>query len=278
MATYLIGDVQGCFEDLLALLDLANFTPRDDHLYLAGDLVARGPDSLSVLRFVRDLGEHGHTVLGNHDLHLLAIAENIKTSHAKDNTGPIFTATDSNDLLKWLRHQPLLIHVPVPNQHANGFVMTHAGIPPAWDLERAKCSATEVEAILQSERYRWLLENMYANHPTLWSETLTGIERYRYIINAFTRMRFCEPTGGLDMNCKLPPNEIKPGTLVPWFTYPHRQPIEETIVFGHWAALGGVSENNILGLDTGCVWGGSLTMMRWEDSQRFSLACPVHAS
>lgn len=154
--------------------------------------------------------------------------------------------------------------------------MTHAGIPPAWTLNHAVHFAAEVERILQSDRYKWLLENMYANNPIHWSDSLLGINRYRYIINALTRMRFCDQTGGLDMECKLAPNEITPATLIPWFEYEHRKPIKETLVFGHWAALGGVSENNILGLDTGCVWGGALTMVRWENGQRFSLPCPIY--
>ena len=277
MARYLVGDIQGCFNDLMKLLDLACFDAKKDHLYLAGDLVCRGPDSLSVLRFVRRLKDHGHTVLGNHDLHLLAVFENIKKANPKDKTQPIFDAEDAADLLFWLRHQPLLIEHATPNKTAPGFVMTHAGIPPAWELVTAKRAAIEVENILQSDRYKWLLENMYANTPSQWEGTLSGVERYRYIINAFTRMRFCDKTGGLDMECKQPPEEIKDGSLIPWFEFEPRKKINETLVFGHWAALGGVFKEHLIGLDTGCVWGGSLTMLRWEDEQIFSLPCPVHA-
>lgn len=278
MATYLVGDVQGCFDDLMKLLNLVQFDPHTDHLYLAGDLVSRGPDSLSVLRYVRALGAHGHTVLGNHDLHLLALFYQEKKPHKKDKTGPIFDAIDAEDLLSWLRQQPLLIHLPTPNQNAPGFVMTHAGISPAWSLEKAKHCAAEIETILQSPRHPWLLKNMYANTPSHWSETLHGLDRYRYIINAFTRMRFCDNTGGLDMDCKESPNEMEDNALTPWFEFKPRKHINETLVFGHWAALGGVFEDHLLGLDTGCVWGGSLSLVRWEDGQRWSLPCPVHAS
>ncbi|PKF51147.1 symmetrical bis(5'-nucleosyl)-tetraphosphatase [Enterovibrio nigricans] len=278
MSTFLVGDIQGCYRDLRELLDLAQFDHTQDHLYIAGDLVARGPDSLSVLRFVRSLGKHGHTVLGNHDLHLLAVAEGIMKPKAKDKTLPILEADDRDELLFWLRQQPLLIHEDISNALAPGFVMTHAGVPPCWNLESAKHQANDVEAILRSDRYLWLLQNMYANEPACWDESLEGIERYRFTINAFTRMRFCTPEGGLDMACKRPPKDITDENLVPWFALKNRQPIEETLVFGHWAALGGVINADIMGLDTGCVWGGSLTMVRWEDGQRFSLPCPIHAS
>ncbi|KXF80295.1 symmetrical bis(5'-nucleosyl)-tetraphosphatase [Enterovibrio coralii] len=277
MATYLVGDIQGCYRDLRDLLDLAQFDKTQDHLYIAGDLVARGPDSLDVLRFVKGLGEHGHTVLGNHDLHLLAVSEGIMKPKAKDKTLPILEADDRDELLTWLRHQPLLIHEAMPRGDTLGFVMTHAGVPPCWDLADAQGHAKEVEAVLQSDNYLWLLQNMYANEPSIWNSHLEGIERYRYTINAFTRMRFITTDGGLDMACKLPPEEVTDGSLVPWFAFEQRKAIDETLVFGHWAALGGVINDHYMGLDTGCVWGGSLTMVRWEDGQRFSLPCPIHA-
>ncbi|MBV7298862.1 symmetrical bis(5'-nucleosyl)-tetraphosphatase [Enterovibrio paralichthyis] len=277
MATYLVGDIQGCFTDLIALLEDVDFDRQRDHLYIAGDLVARGPDSLSVLRFVKLLGAHGHTVLGNHDLHLLAVSEGIMKPKAKDKTLPILEAEDREELLHWLRQQPLLLHVEKSNTTHSGFVMSHAGISPDWDLATAKSCASEVESVLRSDRYQWLLEKMYANEPAMWSESLSGIERYRYTINALTRMRYCTPDGRLDMACKLPPHQINDGSLIPWFEMPNRQPIAPMQVFGHWAALGGVMKNNVLGLDTGCVWGGAMTMMRWEDGQVFSRPCPVHA-
>lgn len=277
MATYLIGDIQGCFDDLLALLEQAHFQPHIDNLYLAGDLVARGPDSLSVLRYVKNLGEHGHTVLGNHDLHLLAVANGIKKSKKKDHIQAILEADDAKSLLDWLRHQPLLIHYEQANQTSPGFVLTHAGIAPCWDLDEAKENALQIETLLQSDHYLWLLENMYADTPCYWSTTLSNIERYRFIINALTRMRFCDIKGGLDMNCKQPPSQAKNKALIPWFLVKNRKLIKQTLVFGHWAALGGYFSDSLLALDTGCVWGGSLTMVRWEDGQIFTRPCPIYA-
>ncbi len=270
MANYFVGDVQGCYRELMALLQSANFNRQHDHLYLAGDLVARGEDSLSVLRFLYDLGEHAHPVLGNHDLHLLAVSEGFMPLKAKDRTQPILDAPDADKLLIWLRHQPLLISRRTTKQ-SKGFVMTHAGIPPAWDLDTAKSCAKKVESMLQSKNYRWLLQNMYDNEPSLWSAELTSIERYRYTINALTRMRFCHPNGALDMACKLPPEEITNENLHPWFEIPNRKKIEESVIFGHWAALEGKFDSNLYGLDTGCVWGGKLTMLRWSDKHIFQI-------
>ncbi|ATF09678.1 symmetrical bis(5'-nucleosyl)-tetraphosphatase [Candidatus Enterovibrio altilux] len=275
MAIYLVGDIQGCYDSLCVLLDMAAFNPQHDHLYVTGDLVARGPDSLATLRFMQELGEHGHTVLGNHDLHLLAVAKGIMRPKARDKIRAILDAPDREKLLQWLRHQPLLIHNETKNETASGFVITHAGIPPHWTVREAKQSARDVEAILHSDRYLWLLQNMYSDEPSMWSSSLEGIEYYRYTINAFTRMRFLTMSGNLDMACKLSPDKMSDENLVPWFAAKRRETIKETIIFGHWAALGGIFQNNFLGLDTGCVWGGSLTMVRWEDGQKFNLSCPV---
>lgn len=281
MATYLIGDIQGCYHDFLALLAKAHFNPEKDTLYVAGDLVARGEDSLATLRYLYQLGERAKIVLGNHDLHLLAVAEGIKAVKDKDKTAPILTAPDKNELLNWLRHQPLLIHFKA-TPLLKSFVMTHAGIPPCWTLTEAKRHAKEVESLLQSSDYINILKNMYSDEPRLWSKELTGYARLCFIINAFTRMRFCEKDMSLDMACKLPPSELKTAkfgdkTLYPWFEHPKRIPIEETLVFGHWAALGGLREKNLIGLDTGCVWGGALTMLRWDDGVYFQQACTIKA-
>lgn len=268
MSTYIVGDIQGCFAELQALLNQVKFDANQDHLYLAGDLVARGQDSLSVLRFIKGLGDHAHCVLGNHDLHLLAVAAGFKKPKRQDNTLAILEAADKDELLHWLRHQPLLIHHSAPNPTSCGFVLTHAGISPAWNLATAKTCAQEIETILQSDDYLWLLQNMYADQPCLWSPDLQGIERYRYTINAFTRLRFCDEQGRLDMQCKLPPSEVK--GLVPWFKVKARQPIAEKVIFGHWAALGHYSDSHVLGLDSGCVWGNHLTLLRWEDNRIFT--------
>lgn len=265
MSTYIVGDIQGCYDELQLLLTSASFDPQKDTLWFAGDLVARGPKSLETLRFAKSLGHAAKVVLGNHDLHLLAISLGIHPIKAKDQTANIFKAPDKDELFDWLRRQPLLA------EH-NDFVMCHAGVSPQWDLSQAKSAAKEIEDILASEQWAWLLENMYHNLPNRWDETLTGIERYRYIINAYTRMRFCFDDMSLDMACKLPPNELNDDKLRPWFKLPQRVAFEKPILFGHWAALEGYSGEDVIGLDTGCVWGGDLTMMRWEDKQFFTQA------
>ena len=272
MATYLVGDIQGCLDDLLILLEQVHFNPNQDQLWLTGDLVARGPKSLETLRFVKELGQAAITVLGNHDLHLLAVSQGIAKVKAKDKTAPIFEAPDSQELIHWLRHQPLLAKHPQHN-----FIMSHAGISPQWNTAVAQECAQEVEAILQSDDWVWLLENMYSNMPDQWHPSLQGIERYRYIINAFTRMRFCFPDGRLDMACKLPFEQVDPNELMPWFQLNNRQHIKEKIIFGHWAALMGHQDTNVIGLDTGCVWGNCMTLLRWEDKQMFSTPCPVYS-
>ncbi len=265
MATYFVGDIQGCLDELQLLLEQANFNKETDQLWLTGDLVARGPKSLETLRFVKSLGSAAVTILGNHDLHLLAVSQGISRVKEKDKTAPIFTAPDSKELLTWLRHQSLLA---VNSEH--NIVMSHAGISPQWDINTAIECAHEVEAVLQSDKWIWLLENMYDNQPDVWREDLTGIERYRYIINAFTRMRFCYFDGRLDMECKLPPQEINNDELFPWFELENRLPLSHKVIFGHWAALMGHDGNNVIALDTGCVWGEYMTMYRVDDGKYFT--------
>ncbi|WP_182019215.1 bis(5'-nucleosyl)-tetraphosphatase (symmetrical) ApaH [Vibrio diabolicus] len=263
MATYIVGDIQGCFDELQRLLEQVSFSAKKDQLWLAGDLVARGPKSLETLRFVKSLGKSATVVLGNHDLHLLAVAHGIKKVKDKDRTAPIFTAPDKDELLAWLAQQPLMA------EH-DEFVMCHAGISPQWNLKTARKCAREVERIIQSEELPWLLKNMYSNQPDTWHDSLQGLDRYRYIINAFTRMRFCFPDGRLDMDCKLPPQQVSGNELIPWFDVPQRVHLNKTVLFGHWAALQGHVDEEIIGLDTGCVWGGSLTMIRWDDKKIFT--------
>ncbi|MFV0574875.1 MAG: symmetrical bis(5'-nucleosyl)-tetraphosphatase [Vibrio sp.] len=265
MATYIVGDIQGCLDELILLLEKVSFNPQQDQLWLAGDLIARGPKSLETLRFVHQLGDAAKCILGNHDLHMLAVYLGMFPAKTKDKTAPILEATDKDELMYWLRHQPLLA------EH-DEFVMCHAGISPTWDLATARQSAKEVEAILQSDDWTWLVRNMYANQPTQWDPNLQGIDRYRFIINAYTRMRFCHPDGQLDMDCKLPPNQVNDPNLQPWFKIPNRKPLEKTVIFGHWAALMGCHDQqaNVIGLDTGCVWGEYLSMIRWEDKKLFT--------
>ncbi|WP_104400003.1 symmetrical bis(5'-nucleosyl)-tetraphosphatase [Vibrio penaeicida] len=263
MANYIVGDIQGCFEELILLLESAQFNRKKDILWFAGDLVARGPSSLETLRFAKDLGKATRVVLGNHDLHLLAVYHGISPLKKKDKTAPIIEADDCDELMAWLREQPLIA------EH-DEFVMCHAGISPQWDLQTARKEARKVESVLQSDKWVWLLENMYDNQPDQWNPKLKGIERYRYAINAFTRMRFVHPDGRLDMACKLPPSDISDERLMPWFDLPNKKDVEKTILFGHWAALEGVIQEEVIGLDTGCVWGGELTMIRWEDKKLFT--------
>lgn len=269
MATYIVGDIQGCFDELIALLELADFDQHKDELWVTGDLVARGPKSLEVLRYLKKI--EAKVVLGNHDLHLLATALGVHAIKEKDQTQAIFTADDSKQLLNWLRLQPLLLEHP---EHQ--FIMVHAGILPSWSIEQAKSLAKEVEAILHGEHYKKLLKHMYGNHPTQWQESLTGIERSRYIINVFTRMRYCTLNGELEFKNKLAPKQSHNPQLKPWFEITprdHQQPI----LFGHWAALlGQVDQQGLFALDTGCVWGNQLTMLRWQDKKRFSLSCPAY--
>jgi bis(5'-nucleosyl)-tetraphosphatase (symmetrical) len=266
LANYIVGDIQGCLDELHALLNTVEFNAQNDTLWIAGDLVARGPNSLETLRFIYSLGSAAKVVLGNHDLHLLAVSLGIHRAKAKDNTQAILDAPDKHVLLDWLRMQPLM-------QEHDEFVVCHAGISPDWSLNQARECAREVEAKLQGEQWQTLIEKMYSNQPDKWDPELVGIERWRYAINAFTRMRFCLNDGRLDMTCKLPPEEVKEGSLTPWFLLSSRIPVEKVVLFGHWAALGGYSNADIIGLDTGCVWGGTLTMIRWEDRQFYTQPC-----
>lgn len=264
MATYLIGDLQGCFDELQLLLEKVNFHPTYDELWLVGDIVARGNKSLNCLRFVYELGDSAKMVLGNHDLHLLTIAAGLRQPKKKDKLDAIFEANDRQQLFDWLRKQPLLRQHP-----EHHFIMCHAGISPEWDLAQAQRAANELTQALQQDSYRTLLQNMYGNMPDHWQDDLTGIDRYRYIINSFTRMRFCHQDKRLELNCKAPLSEA-PAHLLPWFQLDN--PLYESvpIVFGHWASLVGESTpEGIYALDSGCVWGNYMTMLRWEDKQYF---------
>ncbi len=263
MANYIVGDIQGCFDELKRLLEKAAFDAAKDTVWFAGDLVARGPKSLETLRFVKSLGRSAVTVLGNHDLHLLAVSLGIHPQKKKDRTAAIFSAPDRDELLNWLRQQPLLA------EH-DEFLVCHAGISPQWNRKQARLASQEIEALLQGDDWQSLIENMYANIPDLWNQDLQGIERHRYIINAFTRMRFCHSDGRLDMSCKLPPDQVDDHELLPWFKLKQRVKLDKVVLFGHWAALAGVNNKKVIGLDTGCVWGGKLTMLRWEDRTFFS--------
>ncbi|HHW7545844.1 TPA: bis(5'-nucleosyl)-tetraphosphatase (symmetrical) ApaH [Mannheimia haemolytica] len=261
MATYIVGDLHGCFNEFQLLLEKVNYNPKQDELFLTGDLVARGEDSLACLRFVKDSANNAKTVLGNHDLHLLGI----KRVKPNDKIDAIFEAKDRLDLQNWLRNQPLVIHHP-----KHQFLLTHAGISPEWDLATTLACAKEAEKVLQSDNYADYIAQMYENKPERWSDDLQGVERWRYIINVFTRMRFCYTDKRLDFDCKLP-LEQAPQELLAWFDLDNPLFTQKNIIFGHWASLmGKCTRPNIYALDTGCAWGSHLTMLRWEDKQIFT--------
>ncbi len=258
MTLYAIGDLQGCGAPFDALLAALEFDPARDRLWLVGDLVNRGPESLSVLRRVMALGAAVTTVLGNHDLHLLAAAAGIRRPSAQDTLQPVLAAHDRDELLDWLRRRPL-IHYDEPA----GRVLVHAGIPPAWSVAEAIGHAREVEAELAGAGWRDALADMYGNGPSRWSAGLPRAERLRYTINALTRMRFCTPDGRLDLEPAGPPGS-QPAGLVPWFDAPDRAARDTHIVFGHWSALGLLRRPDVTALDTGCVWGRALTAVPLE--------------
>ena len=267
MSTYAIGDIQGCFDPLQALLEKTGFKPGKDKLWFTGDLINRGPDSLETLRFVKELGNSAVTVLGNHDLHFLAVAKGYVNKKADDTLDDILAAPDLKELVKWLRHQPLLHH-----DKQLGFTMIHAGLPPQWDFSLAKKCAHEVEHLLQGKHHKKFLNNMYGNLPDLWSDDLEGMDRYRFITNAFTRLRYCDKNGRLCLKAKGPVNRQKPD-MIPWFDFKKRASKKMNIIFGHWSALGLHQSKGIHALDTGCLWGGKLTAMRLEDRKLFSIKC-----
>lgn len=268
MATYAIGDVQGCFDQLQRLLETLQFDPQRDRLWFAGDLVNRGPDSLAVLRFVRGLGETAVSVLGNHDLHLLAVAEGVRKPNRKDTLNAILEAPDREELLSWLRQRPLAYH-----EAAFPHLMVHAGIPPQWDVDDTLRLAHEVELILGGPDFAQFLHRMYGNFPSTWDEALSGFDRLRLITNYLTRMRFCSADGRLDLDNKEGPANANPG-FAPWFRHAGRRSASIPILFGHWAALEGTSGiSSVHALDTGCVWGGRLRALRLEDEQLFHCDC-----
>jgi len=268
MATYAIGDIQGCYDEFIALLELVKFDPHQDTLWIAGDLVNRGPQSLSVLRFIKQLDDRNIVVLGNHDFHLLAIAEGHQQIRPHDTFQDILNAPDRDELLFWLRHQKLC-HIDTEKN----YVMAHAGILPQWSLNQAQSLAQEVEAILQSEDYKNLLAHMYGNEPDLWDKALTGWDRYRFIINVFVRMRYCDQFGRLNFSEKGS-LDSQPSNLLPWFQLPNAETFPYKIIFGHWAALNGITNTpRFFAIDTGCSWGHALTAFRLEDEKRFQTQC-----
>jgi bis(5'-nucleosyl)-tetraphosphatase (symmetrical) len=259
MATYAVGDVQGCRDELETLLERLRFDPARDRLWFVGDLVNRGPRSLDVLRLVHELGDAAVVVLGNHDLHLLAIARGAAQLRPADRTLlPILEAPDREPLLDWLQSRPLLHH-----DAALGVTMVHAGLPPQWDIPVARRCASEVEAALRGDHSGRLFAAMYGNDPDLWDEDLAGPDRLRFITNALTHLRVCDKAGRLLLKHKGPPARM-PASAIPWFQVPGRRSAGARIVCGHWSALGYHDADGVLALDTGCVWGGTLTARRLD--------------
>jgi bis(5'-nucleosyl)-tetraphosphatase (symmetrical) len=256
MATYAIGDIQGCYHAFKALLGRLQFNPKYDHLWLVGDLINRGSGSLEVLRWCYQHKSSLKVVLGNHDLHALAVLHELKAEHKSDTLQAIFHAPDRAVLLMWLRNQPLMVE-------ESGYVMLHAGLLPQWTISESLSYAREVEAVLQSDDYSHFLTHMYGSRPNQWQPDLTGMDRLRVITNAFTRMRVCTAGGELEFAFKGELSDVPVGYL-PWFDAPNRKSADANIICGHWSALGLRQRNNIHALDTGCLWGGQLTAMCLE--------------
>jgi bis(5'-nucleosyl)-tetraphosphatase (symmetrical) len=266
MATYAIGDIQGCFSALERLIQQLQFDPIKDRLWFVGDLVNRGPDSVSVLRYIKKLGGSAVTVLGNHDLHLLAVAAGSVPIREKDTVQDVLAAPDRDDLLEWVRHQRVLYR-------EGDFLMIHAGLLPEWSVSDADIYAQEVHTMLRSTNYRTFLAALYDDkRARQWSSSITGMDRSVVIAKILTRLRICTVDGKIDLSFKRPPEQVPSGYL-PWFQVPNRHNTDVTVVFGHWAALGLHIQDNVIGLDSGCVWGRQLTAVRLDDRHVFQVSC-----
>ncbi len=263
MNTYAIGDVQGCFTSFLNLLDRVAFNPQQDRLWLVGDLINRGPDSLKMLRWVKAHQNSIITVLGNHDLHAIAVYEGFVAKHRFDTLDELLVAPDRQELFDWLRNQKLA--------HAQEYnLMVHAGVLPQWDAAQTLALASEVETALRASNYREFLANMYGDLPNAWHDDLQGMDRLRVITNALTRLRICTPQGQMQFKFKGEVQDIPRGYM-PWFEVENRRSQDSHIIFGHWSALGLVLRDNLTALDTGCLWGNTLTALRLADRQVFAV-------
>lgn len=264
MATYAMGDIQGCYQTFIKLLNKIEFNFTSDQLWLVGDMINRGKDSLKVLEFIIEHQASIRCVLGNHDLHFLAVAHGVKQPTSKDTLNKVLKSAMLNEIVDYLLNQPLFYY-----DKKLDFAMVHAGIPINWSLKQVQSYANEVSEALQSKNKKHFFETMYGNHPKLWDEKLTDFYRLRYITNALTRIRCCEKNGALELKYKGPLKQ-KPKHLIPWYELSQSN-IEYSLVFGHWASLEGKCPiNNIYALDTGCVWGGKLTALRLNDQKAFS--------
>lgn len=271
MAIYAIGDLQGCYEPLMRLLDKVGFDPQHDTLWFAGDLVNRGKHSLQTLRFVRGLGKAAVTVLGNHDISLIAAFYGLRKTHKT--LKPLVDAPDYAELVTWLAQRPIL-HVDT----SLGYAMCHAGIAPQWDLATAQQCAAEIEQALAGAQCAQWLAQVYGDQPDYWSANHTSWDRHRYILNVFTRMRYCRVDGSLDFEEKGSPSAQKNNSsvqLIPWFQYPNRRELGVNVVFGHWSTLGYYDRHQVIALDTGCVWGGQLSAIRIDTNnpQQICIEC-----
>jgi len=266
MATYAIGDVQGCFDELQALLERVGFNRAHDRLWFVGDLVNRGPKSLEVLRFVRELGDRAIVVLGNHDLHLLTQHEGLERKRKDDTFGNVLAAPDVRELMDWMRGWPLM--------HVDGnWAMVHAGLVPQWSIDKSRALAHEVEQALRGENYRDFIAHMYGSEPVRWDEALAGWDRLRVIVNAMTRMRFCKPDGTMEFHSK---GAVPPAGYRAWYELRPSEP--QAIAVGHWSTLGLKLTERLAALDTGCVWGGALSALRLEDRWLVQVPSPGYQS
>jgi len=266
---YLIGDLQGCCDAFERLLAEIGFSPSRDRLTVLGDLVNRGPQSLAVLRKMRALGAAADALLGNHDLHLLAVAHGVRPEHGSDTLREILDAPDRDAWIDWLRQRPLALL-------CEGWLCVHAGVSPAWSAAQTLALAGEVQTLLRGPDLAAFLPLMYGNQPATWSDSLQGPDRWRHVINVLTRIRFVHADGALDFKVKQGAASAPPG-LVPWFDFPGRASAGTPIAFGHWSTLGLIDRAELLSLDTGCVWGGALTAVRVDGGRRelTQVACPA---
>lgn len=268
LPVFVIGDLQGCRGELDLLLDRIEAEAPRARLVFVGDLVNRGPDSLGCLRRIRAMADRAQIVLGNHDLHLLAVANGIRPRGRSDTLEALLAAPDLHDLLQWLRQQPLSLM-------AEGHLIVHAGVLPQWTTEQTLALADEVSTVLRGSDWLDFLAQMYGNEPAQWHDDLQGDDRLRCIVNGLTRLRFCTAQGEMEFATKEGPEQPPPGYM-PWFDVPERLTQETTIVFGHWSTLGLILRPNIIGLDTGCVWGGKLSALRLSDRKLVQVDCPQH--
>ncbi len=270
MSTYVIGDIQGCHDSLVRLIEACALDPARDRLWLVGDLVNRGPHSLATLRFIRALGEQAVSVLGNHDFYLLGVACGAIERGTDDTLDDVLMAPDCGEVIEWLRHRPLM-HVEA------SYALVHAGLLPEWTIEQAHNLASEVEAALRGPYWAEFLRHLWGAKPTRWRDDLAGWDRLRVIVNAMCRMRMCSADGEMQLKFKGPIDGAPEGVL-PWFRVPGRRSLTHTILCGHWSALGFHDDDGILALDTGCVWGGYLTAVRLDDRKVFSIKCEQAAA